>query len=192
MPTHLTEDEHNPHFFKYEVFRRAYQCLNAAPDVFDGQMLFLDADIYVRSGAPDIFEQYPTGGWLRPESPHPRPHAITIAKNWIRKNCDRRFIGEYYNTGVILGSYIWWRGLVGGLKKIVPKKGPYFEQDQLNAVIYRYADAVDYLPIQFNAPIGPNWHDLVGDYNEVAFLHGNGMPFKDKYDTLASFIEKYP
>lgn len=174
-----------PHFAKYELFTKM-------ADTDYERVLYLDADIYCRENAPDIFEAYKFTA-ARAEHPHPRPHKIAEAVQWIRENIYPLWPhGRYYNTGVLLFDDVTLMKLSRKLKTIEPKQGMYFEQCQLNWLMHEVGMPEARLGIEWNAPIGPNWHVEIKDYRQIHFLHGTAVAPDKKLESLQDMIRRFP
>lgn len=174
-----------PHFAKYELF-----CELAETDY--ERVLYLDADVYVRKNAPNIFQTYKFTA-ARSEFPHPRPHTIFAAIDWIREHIHPLWDRDrYYNTGVLLFDDVTLMKLARKLKECVPQQGRFFEQCQLNWLLREVGMPEEQLGLAWNAPIGPNWHNQIPDYSQVYFLHGNAVEKHKKLETLQSMIRKFP
>lgn len=174
-----------PHFAKYELF------VKMAAAGYE-RVLYLDADIYCRDTAPNIFEEFKFTA-ARLENPHPRPHKIAEAVKWIRENVWPLWKhGHYYNTGVLLFDDVTLMKLARELEKVQPKQGLYFEQCQLNWLLHRVGMPEHHLGLEWNAPIGPNWHALIPDYRKVHFLHGNAVSRDKKLESLQDMIQRFP
>lgn len=168
----LTTNYTLPHFEKYRLLQQA-----AARGV--DQFLYLDADVYIKSSAPDIFAAYRSAAFN--ELPHPNPHWLQQSIHWIER--EYRMVwptDRYFNTGVLLLCKTDLQKLAPDLASITPKQGKFFEQDQLNWLLWKHRLPQQQLAQPWNQFCGPNW--LTPEKLQAAyFLHGNGLPRSEKF-----------
>lgn len=181
----MTETKLAPlHYAKFELLCRL------AEDGY-ARVLYLDADIHVRQGAPDIFGVYENAAFN--EAPHAVPANLTKSVDWIRK----KFIPDwpenrYFNSGVLVFTKFGLRKLARTIRGTSPIPGPFFEQDQLNVLMREAGFPTQQLDRKWNQFTGVNW--VTDDHAAAAyFLHGNGLSqFDQKVARLKEFVEKYP
>jgi len=184
----ITESKRKfPHLAKYDLIliaqRMGYE-----------RFLFLDSDIYVRRGIPNIFEHYTNA--LHNEMPNPEDLVY-----WQRHmfgtmtEMDPTFkIGDpYYNTGVMTLDL---EGLTKLKERIVNLDGfktveIYFEQHELNMLLKQEG-----LPHQ---DLDKRWNTVASqeDLNSKTlqdsyFVHVPGTVVEERYTRLKQIVEQLP
>ena len=155
-----------PHYAKYDLLTAAYTCGYQ-------RVLFVDADVYIRENAPDIFNDYRNAAFN--EFPLMKKKYQDRTTGYIRDNHDKGFPhGTYYNTGVMVFNR-------GGLKKLIPllrlskeKRGVFWEQDELNYFFWK-GKVLD-------ASLTRHWNQFIWrqgsepkELDEAHFLHASGI-----------------
>lgn len=172
-----------PHFAKFEMFAMA------ADRAYD-KVLYVDADIYIKQTAPDIFDQYDSAAFS--ELPHPEPGLVTKSTQWIRRMLDADWPADrYFNTGVLVIGGDELQMLAAIVRNAAPMPGIYFEQDQLNVFMRDVGFPRQQLGQRWNQFCGPSWltHENASD---AYFLHGTGVGVSQKHRFLSAFADKYP
>lgn len=173
-----------PHFAKYKL-------LCEARDAGIEEVLYLDNDIYVRDGAPNIFTEIQQTAMYN-EVPHPHPPVLQRAYKWIEAELGEFDRSRYYNTGVMLFRLHELEDLVPLLRRVEQKQGPFYEQDQLNYLIQQSGIPVAELHQRWNQCCGAR-HLTDAKAKRAYFLHGNGTKkFSTKLARFRKIIEEYP
>lgn len=178
-----TSDRDPPHFAKYDLITQA-----AAAGV--DELLYVDADVYIRQQAPDIFNHYTSAAFN--EFPHPRPEWIEKAIRWIRKELSPAWpVNRYFNTGVIVIGGQRLQKLARIIRDVDPVPGVYFEQDQLNVLMRDVYFPSQSLAQKWNQCCAKEW--ITPKKAAAAyFLHGNGVGLAEKLPLLEKFAREYP
>ena len=172
---------HPAHFAKFEVLRKMLH------EGFD-RMLFLDIDIYVKPGAPNIFNHYDSAAFS--EIPHPRPGFLRPGIAWIRDNLDPLWPADrYFNTGVMVLDQATVAEILAKFDQQGPMPGTFFEQDQLNFIMREVGFPKQRLDQQWNQGCRNEWASDE-KLDEAYFLHANGV--KDKAGVLTGLTYRYP
>lgn len=172
-----------PHFAKLDELRRL-------AGQYD-HVLYVDADVYIRPGAPNIFEAYPTSA-LFSEIPHPRPNWLKPSQKWIRKTLQPDWPeNRYFNTGVIVLDKTSTIRLAEQIDQCTsPQAGPFYEQEQLNVLLKQAG-----LPAQsLNQKWNQFYVDAWGAQHQAAsayFLHATGRRLQEKQDVLKTLIKTF-
>lgn len=173
---------HPPHFAKFDIFTKF------ASD-FD-QLLYVDADVYIRKHAPNIFDTHTSA--MFSELPHPKPDWLRPSTNWIRQHLAGDWPNDrYFNTGVIVADTEAITLLASVLSDVVPRKGVFFEQEQLNVLMHNVGFPRTRLEQRWNQFCCPTWI-TPGKASDAFFLHGTGMSVDEKIELLKRFIGGYP
>jgi hypothetical protein len=173
------------HFAKYKLLADAYA--SGATSV-----LYLDTDVYIRQGAPNIFEEINNATSLFSEVADMQPWALQKATEWIKANLGEYDATRYYNTGVMLFRQQDLRRLVGSLRKLPLVSGIFAEQDQLNYQFQKLEIPIINLPQVWNQFCAPHW--MTEQKAQAAhFLHGCGVGgFNNKLNLLKHYMKAYP
>ena len=179
-----------PHFGKFEV-------LTAARAAYD-PILFLDADIWIREQAPDIFDEvtYIDAAAFNEAAHHPRPKWLRRQMDWALARYQAYNVACYYNTGVMLFAAPALWEIRSTLTQSVSKEitGPFFEQDALNVAVQKAELCVDSLDQKWNQFCGPRWF-TAEKAAATYFLHGNIYARGDgqrRFDRFSEIISQYP
>lgn len=136
-----------PHLAKYDL-------LTAANTAGYEQVLYLDADVYVRRGVPNIFEHYTNA--LFDETPpdgYFEQHHHLIAKD-MKELLKKYKLGDpYFNTGVMVFDREGLQSLCSVFNDYTEftTHKTYFEQHQLNAFIHRAGIWTQHLSRRWNS-----------------------------------------
>jgi hypothetical protein len=173
-----------PHFEKYALLEEAQQSMA-------NRILYIDADVYVRDDAPNVFKVF-DGNAMFNESVHNWPNIVNHSLNWIEQELGPVDRGQYYNTGVMLFRRKDLVTLTNALRHITFKCGPCFEQDQLNYEIQKAGIVIEGMPRPWNTFCDPHYFGTERML-EAYFLHGNCVRgVKEKLTLLRKFVEAYP
>lgn len=180
----ITETQQHPaHFAKFDLITRL------ADEGYDAA-LYLDADIYIRRAAPDIFEHFSSAAFS--EFPHPEPAWVQQAIRWIRRNLAGDWPGDrYFNTGVLVLDKQSLTELATRIAEVQPVTGIYWEQDQLNVLMRNAGVPHQVLPACWNQFCSQVWFTpakAVAAY----FLHATGATLENKLRQLQELIADYP
>lgn len=154
-------------------------------------ILYVDADVYIRPGAPNIFEAYPESA-LFSEIPHPRPDWLRPSQQWIKTTIASDWPDDrYFNTGVIVLNRDSSLSLARQIDQCTHLQvGPFFEQEQLNVLLRQAC-----LPTQ---SLDQKWNQFYVDAwcsNQQAqsayFLHATGGRSHDKQNVLKTLIHTF-
>ncbi len=181
----VNETKRKPaHFAKFDLL------IDMADQGFE-KILYVDADIYIRQHAPNIFDTYATA--MFSELPHPRPDWVAKSTQWIRSHLAADWpTDRYFNTGVIVIGGEQLTSLATLLRKATPKPGIYFEQEQLNVLMHAVGFPQEHLAQQWNQFCGPQWITTAKAANAY-FLHGTGFNQCDrKLQLLNKYVKDYP
>jgi len=172
-----------PHFAKFDIFEKM------ATDGVD-QLLYVDADIYIRKHAPNILAYHTSA--MFSELPHPRPDWLRESTDWIRMRLDNNWPHDrYFNTGVIVADKSAIVAVAKQLQQAVPCKGVFFEQEQLNVLMHRAGFPLTTLEPKWNQFCCPEWI-TPERASRAFFLHATGVPVNEKLNTLDAFMKGYP
>lgn len=126
-------DRDPPHLAKYDLLQTAHKTGYE-------QILYVDADVYIRRGVPNIFEHYTNALFNEtPSDGYFEAHHHKIAREMRELISDYNLTDPYYNTGVMIFN-------AKGLERLCSvysndtsfqTYGAYFEQHQLNAFLKR-------------------------------------------------------
>lgn len=172
-----------PHFAKYDLL------ISLGVSGYE-QGLFVDADVYIREQAPNIFDFYKSAAFS--EIPHPRPSWLHGSIDWIRHNLVPDWPADrYFNTGVMVLDGQNLHDLAIILKNSVPMSGIFYEQEQLNVLMR---------DVQFpRERLNQKWNQMCADIwiteekaRESYFLHATGYDVAHKTKVLAQFSRDYP
>lgn len=183
----LREFNKTPHLAKYELLSTAFK---------DGynKVLYLDADVYIRSGVPDIFSHYQNALFDESEiiKGYNKQKIESTTKSIQEIDPSYKEGDKYYNTGVMIFDR-------DGLKKLLTetsktdefKLSPsYYEQHEFNIFLKKAGLPYRSLNRRWNeyASSGPlNTDELINSY----FIHVPGMKDSDqKAKRLASIISQ--
>lgn len=176
-------DRDPPHYAKFDLFKRVVD------EGFDS-MLFIDADIYIRRQAPNIFDHYESAAFS--EVPHPKLLWLKKGIDWIRNNLDADWPADrYYNTGVIVAQGQDLINLATITAAADQRPGAYFEQDQLNVLMRDIGFPRQNLDQRWNQFCCREW--VTKDKARAAyFLHGTGAAGQKKLELVQKFAREYP
>lgn len=173
----ITQSKHRvPHLAKYDLIimaeRMGYK-----------RFLFLDSDIYIRRGVPNIFEHYTNA--LFNEMPNPSDLVFWQRKMFesMTAKIDPDFkIGDpYYNTGVMVFDKEGIKKLAHRLTTMPEYKivEEYYEQHELNWILKQEALPDQNLSSRWNTYA--SYSDLKSDVSKDSyFVHVNGITDKDE------------
>ncbi len=181
----IRETKRKPaHFAKFDL-------LTAMADQGFDKILYVDADIYIKQAAPNIFDYYTAAAFS--EIPHPRPDWVAKPVQWIRDNLVPDWPADrYFNTGVMVISGDHLKSLAELVRDAVPRQGVYYEQDQLNVLMREAGFPQERLDQKWNQFCGPQWI-TPERAAEAYFLHGTGIDHCDKkLRLLERFAREYP
>ncbi len=154
------------------------------------QILYVDADVYIRKHAPNIFDQYAAAAFS--EIPHPKPNWVGKATRWIRKHLAADWpLDRYFNTGVLVLSGETLRTLAASIRNVVPKTGVYYEQDQLNVLMRTAGYPVERLDPCWNQFCSEPWI-TEAKARDAYFLHVTGATGQARLSLIHKFITAYP
>lgn len=172
-----------PHFAKFELFGKLLD------RGFD-RVLYVDADVYIRQTAPNIFDTYDSAA--ASELPHPVPEHVTRATNWIRQRLDPNWpCDRYFNTGVLVIGHTELQAMAWICRQAKPLPGVYFEQEQLNVLMRDVGFPRQTLTAEWNCFCKPEWYDR---HNPAVsyFLHANVADPVMKNELLTTLIQAHP
>lgn len=165
-------------FDKYDLFQKM-------ADTDFQRVLYLDANIYCRKTAPNIFHTHKFSGAFS-ELQHPKQDQVFNAVRRIREQMNPLHpFTSYYHTGVLLFDQASLLKLVRAIERVDRDPSVASEQDQLNHLFHRLSFPDEAISIRWNASTDPDWLWAVKDYKDMHFL-------RLVTDDAEQFIRTYP
>lgn len=173
-----------PHFAKFDLL------VDLADQGYE-QVLYVDADVYIRKDAPNIFETHTQSAAFN-EVPHPKHEWVGKSLDWIQQNLDKDWPRDrYFNTGVLAFDGRSLLALASIISRTRQRDGIYFEQEQLNVLMRDAGCPATALDCRWNQFCGPVWFTPKRAKNAY-FLHGTGVPNDKKPSLLLRLSRDYP
>lgn len=172
-----------PHYAKFDLLSRV------VAEGFD-KLLYVDADIYIRQQAPNIFDHYTSAAFS--EIPHPRPERVSKPVTWIRQNLVPDWPPDrYFNTGVMVVAGDELRNLAAITANTTPVPGIFYEQDQLNALMRDVNFPQQRLDQRWNQFCGCGW--ITPEKAAAAyFLHCTGEYGERRVRLTKRYAKDFP
>lgn len=172
-----------PHYAKFDLLSRV------VAEGFD-KLLYVDADIYIRKQAPNIFDHYHSAAFS--EIPHPRPDWVSKPVIWIRDNLVPDWPADrYFNTGVMVIESEELKSLAAITANATPVPGIFYEQDQLNTLMRDVNFPQQRLDQRWNQFCGRAWI-TPAKADAAYFLHCTGEYGEHRVRVVKKYAREYP